>query len=218
MIRRCLYLIFTLLYLPVVLNAQTVKDIDGNIYVTVPIGNQIWIEENLKTTRYNDGKKIPLVTDQKAWKNLNSPGYCFYNNNPRNGEIYGALYNWYTVETGKLCPSGWHVPTLGEWKAMAAFLGDPLNAGDKLKEAGNEHWPNRLVNATNDFDFTALPGGTRLYSGFFPTFGNSYAVWWTSTAYSSLAAWNYGLHDSSSRIFNGYDIKQSGFSVRCIKD
>ena len=84
----------------------------------------------------------------------------------------------------------------------------------QMKAAGR----NAFLNPTNDFDFTALPGGTRLYSGYFPEFGNSYAVWWTATEYSSLAAHNWGLHDSSSRVFNGYDSKQSGFSVRCVMD
>jgi uncharacterized protein (TIGR02145 family) len=200
------------------LRGQTVKDADGNIYMTINIGNQVWMAENLKTTRYNDGRDIPLVTATKAWEALKTPGYCWYNNDRDNKDIYGALYNWFTVNTRKLCPRGWHVPTLGEWKTMVAYLGDQNTAGSKLKESGTEHWKNVLINATNDFDFTALPGGTRLYSGFFPTFGSSYAVWWSATEYSSLTAWNWGLHDSSSRVFNGYDSKQSGFSVRCIMD
>jgi uncharacterized protein (TIGR02145 family) len=198
--------------------AQSVKDIDGNIYLTVNIRKQVWMAENLKTSKFNDGKAIPLVTDDKAWKALMTPGYCFYNNDPANKNIYGALYNWYAVNTKKLCPTGWHVSSDAEWKTMTDYLGDIYTRGDKLKESGNAHWKNALINSTNDFDFTALPGGTRLYSGSFPEFGNSYAVWWTSTEYSSLAAHNWGLHDSSSRIFNGYDSKQSGFSVRCIMD
>jgi len=201
------------------LQAQTtVKDIEGNIYPVVNIGNQVWIGGNLKVTKFNDGKAIPLVTDEKAWKALKTPGYSWYNNDTKNKEIYGALYNFYTVNTKKLCPKGWHVPTDAEWRTMVKFLGDEKTAGDKLKESGNAHWQNYLITATNDFDFTALPGGTRLYSGFFPTFGDSYAVWWTSTEFSSLAAYNWGLHDSSSQVFKGYDSKQSGFSVRCVKD
>jgi len=200
------------------LQAQSVKDADGNIYLTINIGKQVWMAENLKTTKFNDGKPISLVTDEKKWKALLTPGYCFYNNDPANKDIYGALYNWFTVNTKKLCPKGFHVPSDAEWKTMVAFLGDKNTASDKLKESGNDHWKNALINATNDFDFTALPGGTRLYSGFFPEFGNSYAVWWTSTEYSSLAAYNWGLHNTSSKVFNGYDNKQSGFSVRCVMD
>ena len=174
--------------------------------------------ENLKTTKLNDGKPISLVTDEKKWKALQTPAYCFFNNDPANKDIFGVLYNWFSVNTKKLCPLGWHVPSDTEWKTMVAFLGDKNTASDKLKEIGRDHWKNPLINATNDFDFTALPGGTRLYSGTFPDFGNSYAVWWTATEYSSLAAHNWGLHDSSSRVFNGYDSKQSGFSVRCVQD
>jgi uncharacterized protein (TIGR02145 family) len=198
--------------------SQSVKDADGNIYLAINIGKQVWMAENLKTTKLNDGKPISLVTDDKKWKALQSPAYCFYDNNPANKDIYGALYNWFTVNTKKLCPQGWHVPSDAEWSAMVEFIGGKNSAGDKLKESGNQYWKNALIIPTNEFDFTALPGGTRLYSGSFPEFGNSYAVWWTSTPYSSLAAHNWGLHDSSARIFNGYDNKQSGFSVRCMKD
>ncbi len=158
--------------------------------------------ENLKTTKYNDGRAIPLVTDEKAWKALKTPGYCWYNNDVKNKDIYGALYNFYTVNTKKLCPEGWHVPSDAEWTTMVKFLGDENTAGDKLKESGNAHWKNFLITATNDFDFTALPGGTRLYSGIFPD------VWQTLMLsgglplnISSLAAYNWGLHDTSSAGF-----------------
>lgn len=200
------------------LHAQSVKDADGNIYLAINIGKQVWMAENLKTTRFNDGKAIPLVTDDKAWKALKSPGYCSFENNSENKALYGLLYNWYTVGTKKLCPKGWHVPSDTEWKEMVDFIGGSNTGGDKLKESGDEHWKNPLLSPTNDYDFTALPGGTRLYSGSFAEFGSSYAVWWTATEFSSLAAYNWGLHVSSSKIFNGYDSKQSGFSVRCIMD
>jgi uncharacterized protein (TIGR02145 family) len=201
-----------------VLQAQSVKDADGNIYLAINIGKQIWLAENLKTTKYNDGKTIPLVAVDKEWKALKTPGFCYFENDPANKNIYGVLYNWYTVSTNKLCPKGWHVASHAEWKTMVDFIGGINTAGDKLKEPGNDHWKNALLSPTNDFDFTALPGGTRLYSGSFAEFGNSYAVWWTSTEYSSMASYNWGLHVSSSKIFNGYDSKQSGFSVRCVMD
>ena len=117
------------------LQAQSVKDADGNIYMTVNIGKQIWIAENLKTTKFNDGKPISLVADEKKWRALQTPGYCFYDNDPANKDIYGALYNWFTVNTKKLCPKGFHVPSDAEWKTMVAFLGDKNTASDKLKES-----------------------------------------------------------------------------------
>ncbi|MBG0857861.1 MAG: fibrobacter succinogenes major paralogous domain-containing protein [Bacteroidales bacterium] len=194
------------------------EDIDGNIYVTVSIGTQVWMAENLKTTRYNNGKPIPIVTDDKAWKALETPGYCWYKNDVNHRETSGALYNWYTVNTGKLCPGGWHVPTEQEWSAMERSLGDLNIAGNKLKEAGNAHWKNYLSGATNESGFTAIPGGLRHSSGIFPLYGDSYAVWWTSTTYDEEDAWNHGLHDSSSRAFKGFDSKKNGFSVRCLKN
>jgi uncharacterized protein (TIGR02145 family) len=127
------------------------------------------------------------------------------------------LYNWYTVKTGKICPQGWHVPTDIEWAALATFLGDINYAGDKLKEAGNAHWENYFSKATNDYDFTALPGGMRYFSGGFSDPGD-YAVWWSATRYSTTVAIMRGLHNSSSGFFNGFEDWHSGYSIRCIKN
>jgi uncharacterized protein (TIGR02145 family) len=200
------------------LHAQSVKDADGNIYLAIKIGKQVWMAENLKTTKFNDGKAIPLVVADKEWEALKTPAYCWYNNEIKNKDIYGALYNWYTVNAGKLCPKDWHVSTDPEWETMIDFLGDKNKAGDKLKEAGTTHWKSFFSGATNEYDFTALPGGLRYFSGTFPIFGDSYAIWWTSTEYSTSQALNRGLHDSNSGTFKGSDNKRSGFSVRCIKD
>ena len=103
---------------------STVKDADGNVYTTVKIGNQVWTVENLRTTKYNDGSAIPLVTDSAAWVNLTTPGYCYYNNTTNADSIkkYGALYNWYAVDTKKLAPAGWHVPTDAEWDTLQNYL------------------------------------------------------------------------------------------------
>jgi uncharacterized protein (TIGR02145 family) len=198
-------------------NGQTVSDADGNIYTYVKIGNQIWLATNLKTTKFNDGTEIPLVTGEKMWKDLNTPAYCWFNNDISNKAVYGGLYNWYAVSTKKLCPKGWHVPTGAEWNTLIAFIGREETAGDKLKETGTDHWKSSLNFATNEYDFTALPGGMRLASGDFPLFGNSYCVWWSATG-SGTKAWNRGLFFSSSRIFSGNEDKKSGFSVRCLKD
>ncbi len=200
------------------LHAQAVKDIDGNVYPVITIGKQAWMAENLKTTKYNDGSPIPLITEDKAWKALKTPGYCWFDNNIENKDVYGALYNWYTVDTKKLCPRGWHVPSASEWRIMISFLGDINTAGDKLKESGSAHWKNSLSIVTNDFEFTALPGGFRLYTGGFPDYWNSYAVWWSSTMCDEIQSWNWGLYFSSSRVFRGCDTKQAGLSVRCIED
>jgi uncharacterized protein (TIGR02145 family) len=200
------------------LRAQTVKDADGNIYVTLNIGKQVWMGENLKTTRLNDGKAIPLVTVDEKWKALRTPGYCLYNNEDKNKDIYGVLYNYYAVKTRKLCPVGWHVPTEAEWALMAEYLGDPATAGDKLKEAGAGHWQNIFSKATKDYDFTRLPGGMRFFTGVFPDYSDSYAVWWTSTEFDAKQTRTRGLHDQSRMVYKGYDNFGSGFSVRCVQD
>lgn len=200
------------------LHSQTMKDADGNIYMSVNIGKQVWISENLKTTRFNDGKPIQLVASDNAWKELKTPAYCLYIDDIKNKDIFGALYNWYAVNSKKLCPVGWHVSTDAEWEAMIDYIGGLSTAGDKLKEKGVAHWENYLSQATNDYDFTALPGGMRYFTGDFPLFGNTYAIWWTSTEFSEYQAVCRGLHDSSSMAFKASDNKRSGFSVRCIKD
>ncbi len=139
-----------------------VTDIDNNHYEAVRIGSQLWMAENLKTTRYNDGTPIPLVTDSLEWDNLVTPAYCWYRNDPVTyGETYGALYNLHVVSTGILCPSGWHVPSDAEWTVLSDYLGGESVAGGKLKEAGTTHWYTPNAGATNETGFTALPGGIR---------------------------------------------------------
>ncbi len=199
------------------LHAQAVKDFDGNFYPTIIIGKQIWIAENLKTTKLNDGTVIPLATDDKKWSELKVSGYCWYNNDITNKDVYGALYNWYSVNTKKLCPKGWHVPNITEWNDLLAYLGDINFAADKLKEAGSDHWVGN-VTATNESDFTALPGGMRQGDGSFPIFGSSYAVWWSSTEFDAITSWNRGMINSSRKVYKGHENKRNGFSVRCIKD
>jgi len=199
------------------ISGQSVKDTDGNIYGTVDIGKQIWMAENLKTTKYNDGTSIPLISDNKTWSKLKTGGFCWFNNDEENKEDFGALYNWYAVDSKKLCPVGWHVPSELEVESLITFLGDQNIAGNRLKEASTEHWMTSLTIVTNEFQFSALPGGFRLYSGSFSEL-RQYGVWWTSTGYQSSQAWNMGLYFNSSKLYNGHDITQAGFSVRCIKN
>ena len=216
---RILLVLVALVFMKLnVLHSQTMKDADGNIYMTVNIGKQVWMSENLKTTRFNDGKPIQLVANDNAWKGLKTSAYCWYKDDIKNKDVFGALYNWFAVNSKKLCPVGWHVSTDAEWEAMIDYIGGLSTAGDKLKEKGVAHWENYLSQATNDYDFTALPGGMRYFTGDFPLFGNTYAIWWTSTEFSEYQAVCRGLHDSSGMAFKASDNKRSGFSVRCIKD
>jgi uncharacterized protein (TIGR02145 family) len=193
-------------------------DINGNVYNTVTIGTQVWMKENLKATKYNDGADIPYVTDNNTWFQTNDPGYTWYNNDEATyGGIYGAMYNWYTVNTGKLCPGGWHVPTDAEWTILTDFPGGEEIAGGKLKEAGTEHWGSPNTEATNESGFTALPGGY-LNNG-----GNFYSIgfrgdWWTSTMKDNVYVWRRTLQLNSGNISRYDNNKNFGLSVRCIKD
>ena len=193
-----------------------VTDIDGNVYNTIGIGTQIWMKENLKTTKLNDGTAIPNVTTWGEWAGLSTPAYCWYNNDsPSYKNIYGALYNWHTVNTNKLCPSGWHVPSHDEWTVLESYLGGSALAGGKLKEAGIVHWTSPNTGATNESGFTALPGGFRYGSD---AFMQGEGRWWSSTLWSSDAAWELFLLNDSSASTIGVTPMILGGSVRCVKN
>jgi uncharacterized protein (TIGR02145 family) len=193
-----------------------VNDIDGNTYNSVKIGNQIWMRENLKTIKYNDGTSIPLVTNATTWSNQSASAYCWYNNDETaNKATYGAMYNWYAVNTGKLCPTGWHAFSDPEWNSLMAYLGS--DAGGKLKETGTTHWQSPNNGATNVSGFTALPGGYRDPGGTFFDIGYD-SNWWSSTEYSTTYAYRWIIMYSGSSIPQAGSLKQGGYSVRCIKD
>jgi uncharacterized protein (TIGR02145 family) len=181
--------------------------------------------ENLKTTKYNDGTAIPNVTDGSEWAVLTTPAYCWYNNNIVNKDIYGALYNWYVVKTGSLCPSGWHVPTDAEWHQLVlsldpnAVLADAESeiAGSKLKEEGTTRWSSPNAGTTNESGFTALPGGNRRYDGlFFGPTGNG--TWRTASEYDATHVWYRYMFYYSSCVYRKATNMQAGYSVRCVKD
>jgi uncharacterized protein (TIGR02145 family) len=195
-------------------NIQTVSDINGNTYNTITIGSKVWMAENLKVTKFNDGQSIPLITDGTIWGELADPAYCWYDNDSvtyKNN--YGALYNWFTVSTGRLCPVGWHVPNIQEWNNLTGYLGQ--NAGGKLKEAGTDHWIPFDKYATDESGFSALPGGWRTDYDAFSGFGDM-VYWWSSSEDNPLSAWYLSiLHNSAT---TSIMVKEYGCSVRCIKD
>jgi uncharacterized protein (TIGR02145 family) len=196
-------------------NNVPLKDQEGNSYKTIKIGNQIWMAENLKTTKYNDGASIPLVTDKSAWNLLSTPGFCWYNNDSINKNSFGALYNGYAVNTDKLCPPGWHVSTVAEWATLVDFLGGKNVAGAKLKESGTTLWKSPNSGATNESKFTALPGGTRYNNGLFFTIKTD-GYWWTSSKVNSLNGWYWSMNYSSIVMSVNYGDLTNGFSVRCV--
>jgi uncharacterized protein (TIGR02145 family) len=195
------------------------SDGDSNHYSVVTIGTQTWMSENLRATKFDNGNAIPLVTNSSQWGNASMSAVCWYfNDSASYGNAYGALYNWFTVQTGHLCPVGWHIPENSEFDTLALFLGGSLIAGGKLKETGILHWENPNTGASNETGFTALPGGYReSINGSFDGAGIS-GNWWSLTGYSANEAWGYTLGYSDSDIFKSNYSKITGFSVRCIRD
>jgi uncharacterized protein (TIGR02145 family) len=215
------------------LKYDSVADIEGNIYKTIEIGTQVWMAENLKTTRFSDGTEIPLLPDDNNLLYYIDPGYCWYENNEAVfKDIYGGYYNWFAVNTGRLCPTGWHVPTDEEWKVLEMFLGitaeeaDEMGyrgttAGSKIKESGTINWIEESVFASNETGFTGLPGGS--FTLFEPSFGGEGIVgmWWTDTELSP-DPYNWGycrwIFWDASFIARQELLKRDAINVRCIKD
>jgi uncharacterized protein (TIGR02145 family) len=193
------------------------KDGDNNFYPVVQIGTQLWMGTNLKTTKLNDATEIPLVTGTSAWSSLSTPGYCWFDNDEvTNKSTYGAIYNWHTVNTGKLCPIGWHVPGDAEWTILTTFLGGESVAGGKLKETLFTHWPTPNTGATNETGFTAVPGRFRKWSGEF--IHTWYCYWWSTTSLSGSYKWGRQMFNDNSTVYRFYDFPENGLSVRCVKD
>jgi len=200
---------------------ETLADIDGNSYRTIQIGDQVWMAENLRTTRYNDGTPIARVEYYDEWAELKLPAYCWYNNDSLNGEAYGALYNGYVIESGKLCPDGWHVPSDEDWSALETTLGGSDVAGGVLKEVGTDVWKTPNTGASNKSGFTALPGGYRSYNGTF-NLKRTHGFWWSSSLKSWYSAPPRFLYREI--LYNDKNIRRdiaehnNGLSVRCVKN
>jgi uncharacterized protein (TIGR02145 family) len=202
---------------------EPVLDADGNAYGVVTIGTQVWLGENLKTTKFNDGTSIPYVTAGQAWTNMTTPAFCFYENNESGFKnVYGGLYNWYAVASEKLCPAGWHVPSTTEFSALLTALGGDLAAGGKLKETGYAHWTTPNLGATNTSGFTGLPGGGRysLFSdgGAFADEGLKAYMWSSTEANYTFTAFSFDLTYDQYNVYKSEYSKSDGGSVRCLKN
>ncbi len=216
--------------------SNSVTDIDGNIYPTItivitPTVTQVWMAENLRTTKYRDGSAIPLVTDGTQWASnwnngnpLQQPMMCWYNNdkNTYTNNKMGALYNWNAINPAtngnkNVCPTGWHVPSDAEWTTLTSFLGGEPVAGGKMKTTGTQYWLSPNQDATNSSGFSGLPGGYRDYNGSFSLIG-TYGHWWSSTEVNTFFAWSRYLGFSLGVIYREYYYKTVGFSVRCLRD
>jgi uncharacterized protein (TIGR02145 family) len=198
----------------------------------VTIGTQIWSSRNLDVSTYRDGTPIPQVTDPTAWENLTTGAWCYYNNDPANGAIYGKLYNWYAVagihDTDPstpnkiLAPQGWHVPSDAEWTTLTTFLGVQSVAGGKMKstgtiQAGTGLWESPNAAATNESGFTGLPAGYRFFIGTFTSIGYN-GAWWSSSELNTATAWYRHLDYNNGNANRATNPKYYGFSVRCVRD
>ena len=181
------------------------------------IGDQIWSVKNLDVDTFRNGDPIPHAATDEQWEEAGengTPAWCYYDNDPANGEMYGKLYNWHAVNDPRgLAPEGWHVPSDDEWTTLTDLLGgeDP---GTKMKSTSG--WEED-GNGTNESGFAGLPGGFRGSNGAFNLIGN-YGFWWSSTEDDTNYAWNRDLNYSNGFVFRGSLIKETGFSVRCLRD
>ena len=202
----------------------TVTDIEGNVYRTVAIGEQVWMAENLRTTKYRNGDPIAFVSTSdnsysSVWCNLTTGAYCIYYDNVDYYNTYGSLYNWWAVNDSRdIAPIGWHIPTVDEWRILVRNLGGENIAGGKLKEVGTVHWVESNVGATDSYGFTALPGGELQAYDCSLVIINYLGFWWSSTSYDTENVYNFMLERGKSNAHIRNSEKIRGFSIRCIKD
>ena len=201
---------------------DALTDIEGNVYNVLTIGTQVWMTENLRTSHFRDGTLIPYVINENTWYNGTSSMFCWYNNDSETyKKLFGGLYNWYSVNTGKLCPNGWHIPSDAEWTVLSEYLGGELIAGSKMKEIGTEHWMSPNSGATNESGFSGLPGGYQY--GKSRDLGIS-CSWWSSTIDETLYngqqiyAKNRSLLYNQERLFREFQLQNFGYGIRCVKD
>lgn len=212
---------------PIFVAGAGITDLEGNSYKTVIINystsilksaaQQEWMAENLRATKYNDGTPIIKVENNSSWNNHSIAAFCWYNNDSVTYNSHGAIYNWNVVNSGKLCPQGWHVPSETEWNVLVQALGGNAVAGGKIKQEGTSHWNSPNADASNTSGFEATSTGGRDFMGGFGEVGIM-AYWWSSTEYTSTNAKCAHVSASSGYMMVDDNFKRSGLSVRCIRD
>jgi uncharacterized protein (TIGR02145 family) len=194
-----------------------IRDIDGTFYNVVQIGDQTWMSENLRTSRYSNGDPIPNIVSSSEWAACTSGAWCTYENDAANEAIYGKLYNWYAVaDSRNVCPTGWRVPSDLDWSILIDFLGGEVVAGGKMKSL--IHWSLPNSEATNESAFEGFPSGYRYsFNGFYNSIGYS-GYWWSSTEATYLYTWYLNINYDNGNADRNFTSKNNGFSVRCLKD
>lgn len=206
-----------------------VYDLDSNRYQVMKIGENYWMKENLRTTKYRDTSNIATGLNAQDWSKTKQGAYAFYEDNPIHKLKYGLLYNGYAVASGKLCPEGWHVATDKDWNELEKFFGIPVDELERTGERGNmadklkvsEGWNTSAFSGNNASGFSIMPGGSRNDMGEYTTLGQ-YGNFWTSTVYDDryglLYLWNHHAHYNTNAMGRIYTVAQNGYSCRCVKD
>lgn len=222
--------------------SQSVTDIDGNIYSVVKIADKLWMSEDLKTTRLNDGTEIPKITDPLEWGKQQEPAYCWYKNDEKYVNEFGSLYNWYTVTTDKICPQGWYVPSDSDWTDLENYLENNGYNYDGSVDPDSDRKTNNMIGKSlasitewkqsskegtigntdfpetrNKTGFNALPGGYRDANGFYQSLSIT-GGYWSTTEYTGESAWYRKFMYSSVKVLRDDHNKRDGFGIRCVKD
>ncbi len=196
----------------------------------IKIGDQIWMTRNLDVENFQNGDSIPCIETKEQWMEAEKneqPAWCYYENDPANGEKYGKIYNWYAVNDERgLAPKGWHIPLVKEWEQLSEYLGES-SAGIEMKNSSGWYsimFPEENYNGTNNSGFSALPGGERSRvgtlvgeTGRFNGIGNM-GSFWSSTESNDRAAHSIKLLGSDAELNMYKQHKGNGLYVRCIKD
>lgn len=214
---------------------STVTDVDGNVYNVVTIGNQCWMKENLKTSKYRNGDAIPTGLNNTQWQTTTQGAWAYYNDSSQYNTIYGKLYNWYAVADARgVCPTGWHVPTVSEWNVLVkqldpqadtTKLSGPISpiAGGFMKSVGDLQsgtglWQSPNTGASDSSGFSGQPGGARDDSGVYSNSFGYNGIWWSSSVPDFNFAGAWGLTTFGSYVNRGSSSHEAGFSVRCLRD
>jgi uncharacterized protein (TIGR02145 family) len=204
----------------------SMTDQDGNVYKTITLGGKksgdgttvTWMAENLRTTKYNDGTSIPNVTGTAAWEGLTTGAFCTYKNTTKPDSIatFGLLYNYYTIETNKLAPQGWHLPTNEDLTRLRSLHGSYTTCGGFMKEKGTTHWAEPNYLGSNVYGFTALPSGHRHFKDGFNLLGTT-AVWWIDKSINNYA-FSFYVGANGGEVYENQTDKRFGYSIRLVKD